>query len=228
MNYYRFVKKGIGIYEAVAKESPKDDPRRINKPDGSWLPKKGTEYPGAISFWSEFGLDKYIKSGLLDWHTSILKDNVEVTTIERPNEILYEDEYQIIVRPEDVININSISLEDFLGSKRKNYIGLIIEESLKDKSILKELEILDLKVTDDINPADRWHIYRVLVNKDQIKEIQKVIDVGKWYIDFKSETDVVIVYKDRIFEYKKGDVEGRERAVEFGRLIGVPEEQLGF
>lgn len=109
-----------------------------------------------------------------------------------------------------------------------NYIGLIIEESLKDKSILKELEVLDVKVTDDSNPADRWHIYRVLVNKDQIKEIQKVIDVGKWYIDFKSETDVVIVYKDKIFEYKKVDVEGREKAVEFGRSIGVPEKQLGF
>ena len=53
--------------------------------------------------------------------------------------------------------------------------------------------------------------------------LQKIFK-GKWYIDFKSETGVVIVYKDKIFEYKKGDTKGREKALEFGRSIGVPEE----
>lgn len=109
-----------------------------------------------------------------------------------------------------------------------NYIGLIIEESLKDKSILKELEILDLKVTDEPNPTDRWHMYTVQVSREQIIKIQKSMDDGKWYTNFFHGDDGIVVYKDRIFEYKKGDVEGREKAVEFGRSIGVPEEQLDF
>ena len=99
MSYYRFSVNGLGIYEAVNKDCPKDDPRRANKPDGSWLPKKGTEYPGSVSFWTEKGLEKYKESGLEAWHASVVKGNVEMTEIQRPAEVLYEDEYQIIVRP---------------------------------------------------------------------------------------------------------------------------------
>lgn len=95
--FYRVTVDGLGIYEAVDQDCPKDDPRRTNKPDGSWLPKKGLDYPGAISYWSEFGFDRYRKSGLMDWHTSVVKGEVEVAEISRPPEVLYEDEYQIII-----------------------------------------------------------------------------------------------------------------------------------
>jgi hypothetical protein len=49
MNFYRFLSGERGIYEAVDIDCPKDiDERRKNKPDGSWLPKVGQKYPGAI------------------------------------------------------------------------------------------------------------------------------------------------------------------------------------
>ncbi|MSR71049.1 MAG: hypothetical protein EXS50_00035 [Candidatus Taylorbacteria bacterium] len=98
--FYRFEVDGIGIYEAVDRDCKKDDSRRANKPDGSWLPKKGINYLGAVSFWSEVGLQRYRDSGLLDWHKSVLNGEVRMITIGRPVEILYEDEYQIIIKPE--------------------------------------------------------------------------------------------------------------------------------
>jgi len=103
--FYRIVVDNLGVYEAVERDCPKNDPRRMNKPDGSWLPRKGIDYPRAISFWSEFGLKKYRESGLMDWHLSVAKGKVEIVTVNRPGEILYEDEYQIIVRPEVVQEI---------------------------------------------------------------------------------------------------------------------------
>lgn len=112
--FYRFVVDGIGIYEAVDRDCPKDDPRRENKPDGSWLPKKGLDYPGAISFWSKYGLKKYRESGLMQWHISVVKGKTEVIIINRPAEILYEDEYQIICRPEVAEELDRISVEKFL------------------------------------------------------------------------------------------------------------------
>ncbi len=96
MEYYRFIVNGLGIYEAIQNEVPTNDSRRLNKPDGSWLPKKGLDYPGSVSFWKDFGLKKYIDSGLLSWHKSVLNRKIEVIVIDKPDEILYEDEYQII------------------------------------------------------------------------------------------------------------------------------------
>lgn len=97
--FYRYIVGGIGLYAAVDHDCPKDDPRRQNKPDGSWLPKKGTDYPGAISFWKQFGLEKYKLSGLFDWHSSVVNGPVEERIIARPSSVMYEDEYQIIVDP---------------------------------------------------------------------------------------------------------------------------------
>lgn len=114
MIYYRFVVGGVGIYEAVERDCLRNDPRRLNKPDGSWLPKKGLDYPDAVSFWTNFGLKKYFDSGLLEWHISVVKGNVEVVIIDQPEEILYEDEYQIIF-DKNLMKVKSqMSLDDFI------------------------------------------------------------------------------------------------------------------
>lgn len=114
MQYYRFVTNRIGIYEAVQKEVSLHDERRKGKPDGSWLPKKGIDYPNDISFWTEYGLRKYIDSGLLAWHKSVIKGSIDIVLIERPLHVVYEDEYQIICGREDVKVKKILSLDDFL------------------------------------------------------------------------------------------------------------------
>lgn len=96
---YRVMVGDKGIFEAVDTDCPKGDSRRANKPDGSWLPKKGTDYPGAVSFWTERGFQKYKDSGLMDWHMSVVNGKVEIITIDRPDNILHEDEWQVIVDP---------------------------------------------------------------------------------------------------------------------------------
>ncbi len=118
MKYYRFIVNGVGIYEAVDRDCPKDNPCRLDKPDGSLLPKKGPEYPGAMSFWTDYGLKKYFDSGLLHWHASVVGGNIEVIVVEKPDEVLYEDEYQIIFKPEflnrvdDVIVFRALNRDD--------------------------------------------------------------------------------------------------------------------
>jgi len=114
MEYYRFITNGRGIYEAVDQDCSKDDPRRLNKPDGSWLPKKGLDYPGAISFWTDFGVKKYFDSGLLNWHKSAIKGNIEVMVMARPTEILYDDEYQIIFDTKFLNTKEQLTIDEFL------------------------------------------------------------------------------------------------------------------
>ena len=118
MEYYRFIANDIGIYEAVNNDCPKNDSRRVNKPDGAWLPKEGPKYPGAISFWTDYGLKKYFDSGLLNWHASVVGGVVEIVVIDRPEEILYEDEYQIIFNPKFLKIKNRLLLDRFLQEKK--------------------------------------------------------------------------------------------------------------
>ncbi len=97
MSWYRVTVQGIGIYEAVNRDCPDDSVCRKNKPDGSWLPKEGPKYPGAISYWSEHGWKKYNECGLFDWHQSVVKGAVHVEKREeKPQAVVYEDAYQII------------------------------------------------------------------------------------------------------------------------------------
>jgi len=112
--YFRLVVGDLGIYEAVDRDCPRKDTRRENKPDGSWLPKVGAKYPGAISFWTDFGLKYYVKSGLLEWHVSVLKDQPIVLTAENITDILYRDEYQVICHPKQIKIKSRKTLKDFL------------------------------------------------------------------------------------------------------------------
>jgi tRNA pseudouridine55 synthase len=103
--YYRFESSGRGIYEVVDKDCLQADERRLNTPDGSWLSTAGPKFPGAISFWNEFGLQKYIISGLAQWHRNVVNTGVFIIQAELKDN-LYNDEYQVITEP-SFVNVTS-------------------------------------------------------------------------------------------------------------------------
>ena len=113
-HYYRILSGDTGIYEAVDRDCPKDDPRRSEKPDGYWLAKVGPLFPNAISFWTHEGLHKYIESGLFSWHTSVVQKGVRVITIETPDQIVYQDPYQILTESRPIPVIQEAALPEFL------------------------------------------------------------------------------------------------------------------
>lgn len=94
--YYRVVSGTAGIYEAVDRDCPSDDPRRSHKPDGAWLPKVGHRFGGAISFWTETGLNRYMECGLFSWHASVVRERPAVLCASIQGPVLYSDPYQII------------------------------------------------------------------------------------------------------------------------------------
>lgn len=121
--FYRFQSGDRGIYEAVNQDCPKEDARRAAKPDGSWIPRVGERYPGAISFWTEYGLEIYSESGLMDWHASVVNQPVTVIVINKlPQTIEYQDEYQIIFNPEFMLEPEIIGLNELAPKLAKNQI----------------------------------------------------------------------------------------------------------
>ena len=110
----------------------------------------------------------------------------------------------------------------------KDYTGTIVEEGLTDNRIINNLEIVGVKISDDENPSERWHLYTVKVSKEDIEKLAKNLKSGKWYMHFWRERDIVAVFKDKTFEFNYDDKSSWQEVVEYGLSLGIPKEQLDF
>jgi hypothetical protein len=106
----------------------------------------------------------------------------------------------------------------------ENLKGTIIENSLSDKSILKDIQITKTWQDDD------WILHSVLIDERAIPELSKILNPGPWYIHFwePGQDDVTVVFKDKIFKIKYSDKNTWIDAVTYGKSLGIPEEQLDF
>lgn len=110
----------------------------------------------------------------------------------------------------------------------KDYKGTIVEESLEDNRIINGLEITKFKISEDDDPTERWHLYTVKVSKEEIEKLSKYLKVGKWYMHFWREREVLAVFKDKVFEFNYDDKSTWQEAVSYGLSLGIPQEQLDF
>lgn len=120
-----------------------------------------------------------------------------------------------------------------------NYRGVIIEESLGDKSVFHDVRILGTKVekvtSEHQTPhIKQWTLYIVEVDERKIQEIAESISSaletsnGQWYSDFKNDAFSYVIFKDRIFKIRLDDARGFEEAKKHGISLGIPEYQCDF
>lgn len=109
-------------------------------------------------------------------------------------------------------------------ANRVMYKGTIIENSLSSKEILKKVRI------DKTWQDGDWTLHDVFLDEDQIPELSRSLDNGPWYIHiwYQGKDDVKVIYKDKIFDIKFSDKSTWTDAVEHGKTLGIPEEQLDF
>jgi len=102
--------------------------------------------------------------------------------------------------------------------------GVVIENSLKDPSVLKDLEIV--RSWED----GSWKLHEVRVSKEQAEKLSEHLNDGPWYVHFWEPGDdtVLVVFKGKTFTIRFSDKESWKPAVEHGKSIGIPEEQLDF
>jgi hypothetical protein len=65
---------------------------------------------------------------------------------------------------------------------------------------------------------------------DQLAEqLSSALDArGGWYADFHSDTEVTVVFAERIFRYQRGDKSERAKVADYARSVGVPDDQLDW
>ncbi|MFO0702616.1 MAG: hypothetical protein U0514_01935 [Candidatus Andersenbacteria bacterium] len=113
---------------------------------------------------------------------------------------------------------------------------MIIKESLSDQTVLAQFKITHEEVENIDNAAvgqpSRWHLLSVTVDEDKVQEaagaVSRALKKGKWYVDFSSDSEKIVVYPGRVFRYQRGNAASRVQAVTYGRSLGIPESQLDW
>lgn len=102
--------------------------------------------------------------------------------------------------------------------------GTIVENSLRDKSIL------DTVLINRTWTSGSWTLHDVEIEEDAAFEIGTYLNDGPWYIHFwqPGQDDVLVVFKDRHFWTKHSDKATWSDAIEYGKALGIPEQQLDF
>ncbi len=104
------------------------------------------------------------------------------------------------------------------------FTGTIVGESLQDQKVLRGFTVLESKYSKEVG----WHLYKVEVTKDQIKEISNNLNPGTWYAHFWNGDDVIVAFKNKTFELKHSDKKSWRPAIDCGLSLGIPAEQLDF
>lgn len=104
------------------------------------------------------------------------------------------------------------------------YKGTIVENSLADKSILQELQIVGTRRAGD------WVLHDVLVDASKVADISGYLDSGPWYVHLwqPGKDGVKVIFRNAIFEISRSDRSTWTDAIAHGRSIGIPERQLDF
>jgi hypothetical protein len=119
------------------------------------------------------------------------------------------------------------------------YKGVIIEESLENKDVLKDVAILSTKVEEVTEEhhtphLKQWTLHTVEIPEDRGEEaaekLSKVLEIshGHWYADFKNEKFHYIIFRNKVFKVDRSKPEEYKKVTEYGLSLGIPDYQLDF
>lgn len=71
-------------------------------------------------------------------------------------------------------------------------------------------------------------MFTVLATEENIKRLANYLKPEKWYAHFWKGDNVIAIFPNKVFRFKYSDKSTWKEAVEYGKSIGIPEEQLDF
>lgn len=121
-----------------------------------------------------------------------------------------------------------------------NYQGVIIEESLENKDVLKEVDIIKTEIEPVTEKHQtpylkQWTLHTVDIPEEKAQKIAEKISGSlssahndDWYADFKNDKTHFIIFKNKFFRIDRASKEQYEEARQYGISLGIPEHQLDF
>lgn len=120
-----------------------------------------------------------------------------------------------------------------------DFKGIIIEESLADKSVLREVRVTSTKVepiTENHQTpwVKQWTLHTVEIPAGRASgvanRLAETLDrEHNWYADFKADKEHYIIYTDKVFHVTdRSDKAQYDEATQYGISIGIPDYQVDF
>jgi len=117
-----------------------------------------------------------------------------------------------------------------------NYKGDIIEESLGDKSVLKEVNIISTRV-EKVTAGhqtpwlSQWTLDSIEVNVGQADgladKLCKMLDPEHgWFIDYRNDNYHYVIFKNKVFKIDRNKKSDYDEMVKYGVSVGTPDYQL--
>ena len=117
--------------------------------------------------------------------------------------------------------------------------GVLIAESLRAGAQLTGIPLRITKLTrvEMTDPGqDQPRLWTLLDFAADEVDAERLADqlasslssTGGWYTDFHTSRETFVVFADKVFRYARGQAEGRREAQDYGRSVGVPEQQLDW
>jgi len=123
----------------------------------------------------------------------------------------------------------------------KPYKGVIIEESLKTKDLLKQTTITSTQVElvtekHQTPHLKQWTLHSIEVAPetadDFADQLSKALigdkETGSWYADYKNAETVYIIFPNKVFKISRTDEKAFQEARNYGISLGIPEHQVDF
>jgi hypothetical protein len=108
--------------------------------------------------------------------------------------------------------------------------GLLIKESLKDESVLDHVQVTKVETWDASDRPVWTAVYfdGDASHADRVAQRLSHVLLSGWYCNIATANDSYVVFANRVFKYPRGEDQGRAEAQEYGRSLGLPEEQLDW
>lgn len=106
----------------------------------------------------------------------------------------------------------------------KEYHGILVDVSQKDKSIFNKIKILGQK------KSWGWILYRVGISPNKINQMIKRLQdnmVKGFYFHFYKDDELIVVFNNKIFKAKT-DKSTWKKIINYGKSLNIPEKQLDF
>lgn len=210
---------GLIIYKAKIKSKEDDNGGRCDSIK-ELLEQKKRELEELMKKWPEDKLKEILQAKVTG---ELKKDEDARKILETAEKIkVKRDKLKEVI--EMLQKKYDLCMLEFPFLERGIYKGTIVENSLIDKKILKDVKIERTYQDED------WILHDVFVNGERLEKLGKSLTDGPWYMNFWKEgkTDGIVIFKDKSFKINYSDKSTWIEALKYGRSIGIPEEQLDF
>lgn len=117
--------------------------------------------------------------------------------------------------------------------------GIVIEESLSDRSVLDSVKIIHTEieqVTEGFKTPwlKQWTLYTVEIPEDHAsivaEELSHAIETEhtSWFADFNDDSTHYIIFPGKVFVIDRSNPNNYDEAKQYGVSLGIPEQQLSF